>query len=120
MTAPNIVDVTTINSLTDGYALTTTLTTQLLDGITDKVLRINLIQVSNVDGTNDADVTITYYDGTTGWELASEVTVPAKASLVVLGNGSSLNLEEGAEIRGGASANSDLECIISYDTLDDA
>ena len=120
MADPNILDLSEMTPKQASGALTTTLTTQLLDGVLNKALRIHLIQVSNIDGTNDADVTIEYHDGTNSRAFASAVRVPAKASLVILGNGSLFNLDESGEIRGGASANGDLEYIISYDELDDA
>ena len=86
----------------------------------DKLLKINSIIVANVDGTNSADVTISWYDGSSDRHLAKTVAVPADTTLVVLSKESPIYLEEGQSIRGGASANSDLEVIISYDELDDA
>lgn len=120
MVDPNIVNVSEWTPKQTSGALTTTLTTQLLDGVTNKTLRIHFFLVSNIDGTNDADVTITYHDGTNSRALASTITVPADASVVIIGGGDVFNLDEGGEIRGGASATGDLEFIISYDEIDDA
>ena len=120
MAAPNLVNVTSIYGKTMGAALGTTLTTTLLTCASNKVLKINSIIVANVDGTNNADVTVSWYNGSTDYHLAKTVTVPADSTLVVLGKDSPIYLEENHSIRGGAGAASDLEIIISYDELDDA
>ena len=59
-------------------------------------------------------------NGSTDFYLASTVAVPADATLIVLGKDAPIFLEENQSIRGGASANSDLDVIISYEELDDA
>ncbi len=119
MAAPNIVNVTSITGKTMGAALGTTLTTNILTCSANRVLKINSIIVSNVDGTNNADVSVTFYDSSAvaGYRIASTVTVPADSTLVVLGKDSPIYLEESDEIRAGASAVSDLEIIISYEEL---
>tara|TARA_B100000287_G_scaffold202818_1_gene191507 strand:+ start:1039 stop:1407 length:369 start_codon:yes stop_codon:yes gene_type:complete len=122
MAAPNILSASSIYGKTTGAALDTTTTTSLLanSASSDKLLKLNSIIVANVDGTNSADVTISWYDGSNDRHLAKTVAVPADTTLVVLSKESPIYLEEGQSIRGGASANSDLEVIISYDELDDA
>jgi len=122
MAAPNIVNVTSIYGKTMGAALGTTLTTNILTCAANKVLKINSIIVANVDGTNNADVSVTFYDSSAvaSYRIASTVTVPADSTLIVLGKDSPIYLEESDEIRAGASASGDLEIIISYEELDDA
>jgi hypothetical protein len=119
MANPNIVNVTSIYGKTTGAALGTTLTTSLLANAASsgKVLKVNSIIVSNVDGTNQAGVTIDHYNGTTGFKMANTISVPADASVVILDKSSSIYLEEGQSIRGGASVASDLEIIISYEEI---
>ena len=120
MANPNIVNVTSIYGKTIGVALDTTTSTQLLACASNKLIKINSIIVSNIDGTSPADCTISFYDGSSTWHIASTIGVPAKSTLVVVGKDSPIYLEESDQIRGGASANSDLTCIISYEELDDA
>ena len=120
MANPNIVNVTSIYGKTLGASLGTTLTTTLLTCASEKLYKINSIIVSNIDGTNDADVTIYFYDGSNDWPLARLITVPAKSTLIVLGKDAPIYLEESDQIRGGASANGDLDVVISYEELDDA
>ena len=122
MAAPNLVNVSSIYGKTMGAALSTTTTTSLLANASgsNKLLKINSIIVSNVDGSNAADATISWYNGTTDYRLARTVAVPADSTLVVIGKDAPIYLEENHSIRGGASAASDLEIVISYEELDDA
>ena len=123
MANPNIVSVNSIFGNTTGIALTTTLTTVLLANASSsgKVFKIESIMIANVDGTNAADVTIdwnTNAGGTgTSIALAATISVPADATLNLVDKNSSFYLMENQSIIGGASANSDLECIISYEEI---
>jgi hypothetical protein len=123
MAAPNIVNVTTITGKTTYAALTTTLTTVLLanSAASGKVFKINSIMVANVDGTNAADVTVDINTAAAGsgtsYALAHTISVPADATLSVIDKTNSFYLEEDKSILGGASANSDLEIVISYEEI---
>lgn len=123
MANPNIVNVSDIRGKTTYAALTTTLTTSLLSNAaaSNKVLKINSILISNVDGTNSADATIsinTLASGSgTSYKIASTIPVPADATLQLIDKSSSFYLEEDKSILGGASANGDLEVIISYEEI---
>jgi len=118
MAAPNIVNVTTITGKTAGAALTTSsadiVTNSAASG---KVFKVNAIYVSNVDGTNNADVTVGFFDSSASatYELAYTITVPADATLDVLSK--HIYLEEGDKITALASANSDLEIVVSYEEI---
>ena len=123
MANPNIVSVNSIFGNTTGIALTTTLTTVLLanTSASGKVFKIESIMIANVDGSSAADVTIdwnTNAGGTgTSIALAATIAVPADATLNLVDKNSSFYLMENQSIIGGASANSDLECIISYEDI---
>lgn len=122
MAAPNIVNVTSIYGKTALAALDTTLTTSLLANASssNKLLKLNSIIVANKDGSSTANATISVYNGSTDFYLAYTIAVPADTTLIVLGKDAPIYLEEGQSIRGGASANGDLDIIISYEELDDA
>jgi hypothetical protein len=122
MAEPNLVNVTSIYGRTVNATLDTTTTTDILTCPSNKLIKINSIIVSNVDGTNSADVTVYYYNGSasTRAQIASTVAVPADSTLVVIGKDSPIYLEESDQIEAGASANGDLVIIISYEELDDA
>ena len=119
MAAPNLVNVTSIYGKTMGASLGTSNTNMLICA-SNKVYKVNSIIVSNVDGSSAATTTVSWYDGTTDYRLARTVTIPANSTLVLLGKDAPIYLEEGHSIRGGASAASDLEIVISYEELDDA
>jgi len=122
MAEPNIVNVSSIYGRTTSGTLTTSLSTDYLVCPSNKVLKVNSIICANIDGTNDADAVVFFRDSSRSANvaLASQITVPAKSTLVVLSKDTAIYLEEGDSIRGGANANSDLDIIISYEELDDA
>lgn len=86
MAAPNIVQVSSLYGKTVGAALGTTLTTDILTCPADKLIKVNTIIVSNVDGTADVDVSVSFYDysATTQYRLTSTIAVPADSTLVVV------------------------------------
>lgn len=120
MANPNILNATSIYGKTLGAALTTASLTDILTCPANKLLKINTILVSNVDGLNNADATVHLYDGTNRFTIAGGITVPAKSTLVLIGKDSPVYLPESWIIEAGASAESDLQIVISYDELDDA
>ena len=125
MAAPNIVNVSSILGKTAMVALSSTSQTTLLSNAasSDDVLKVNMIQVANVDGTNACDITIDVHSaasgGGTAYSLVSTVSVPADASLVVLDKNTAIYLEENTSITATAGTASDLEIVISYEQITD-
>jgi hypothetical protein len=123
MAAPNIVNVTTITGKANVVNLTTTSATAVVSNAASsgKVFKINSLVVSNVDGTNAADITISYYSeddiGGTATEIVSTVSVPADASLVVIDKNTSIYLEEDRSIGATAGAANDLKVVVSYEEI---
>lgn len=123
MTAPNIVNVTTIIGKSATIALSTTSATTLVSNAaaSGKVFKINMIQIANVDGTNACDVTVDLHSaasgGGTAFSLVSTISVPADASLVVLDKSTSVYLEEDRSITATAGTANDLEVIVSYEEI---
>jgi hypothetical protein len=116
MANPNIVNVASILGKTDTFALTTS-SANLVTATANTVFKINSILVTNIDGTNAADVTVAYNDGSNTRSIASTISVPADATLSVIDKTNSFYLEENEVISGLASANSDLVCLISYEVI---
>lgn len=120
MAAPNLVAPTTINGKTIGAALTTSSADILTNSSgSNSVLKVNSVYVANIDGTSSADVTVTVYDSSAAasYNLAKTIAVPADATLVVVDKDAYIYLEEGDKIAALASANSDLEIVISYEDI---
>ena len=120
MAAPNLVNVATITAKSVQAALSTTLTTEILANASssNKVFKINNIIVANIDGTNAVDVSVAITkSGGSPIMIASTVSVPADATLVVVDKNTALYLEEGDNIEAGAGAASDLTITINYEEL---
>jgi len=123
MAAPNIVNVTTITGKTSVVNLTTTNATLVVENpaASNKVFKINSLVVSNVDGTNAADITVSLYSedniGGTATQIVSTVSVPADASLVVIDKNTSIYLEEDKSIGATAGSASDLKVVCSYEEI---
>lgn len=116
MAAPNIVNVTTIIGKTAVQAVTTSATAIVANSAASgKVFKINALYVSNVDGTNAADVNVDIYRSTTAYHIAKTISVPADSTLDVISK--AIYLEEGDSLRVTASANSDLEAVCSYEEI---
>jgi hypothetical protein len=125
MAAPNIVNVSSILGKTAMVALSSTSQTTLLNNAasSDDVLKVNMIQVANIDGTNACDITIDVHSaasgGGTAYSLVATVSVPADASLVVLDKNTAIYLEENTSITATAGTAGDLEVIVSYEQITD-
>jgi len=123
MTAPNIVNVSTITGKTAYVALSSTAATELVSNAASsgKVFKINMIQIANVDGTNACDVTVDLHSqddiGGTAYSLISTASVAADSSLVVVDKNTAIYLEEDRSISATAGTASDLEVIVSYEEI---
>ena len=123
MSAPNIVNVSTITGKSFYLALSSTSATALVNNpaSSGKVFKINMIQVANVDGTNACEVTVDYHTqddiGGTAYSLVATVSVPADASLVVLDKNTAMYLEEDRSISVTAGTANDLEVLVSYEEI---
>ena len=123
MANPNIINVTTILGKSAVVSLTDTNATAVVSNAaaSDKVFKINSLVVSNVDGTNAADITIALYSeddiGGTATEIVSTVSVPADASLIVIDKNTSVYLEEDRSIGATAGSANDLKVIVSYEEI---
>ena len=85
MAAPNIVNVGTITGKTAVQAIGTSATAIVTNSAASgKVFKINALYVSNVDGTNSADVSVDLYRSSTAYHIAKTVAVPADSSIDVI------------------------------------
>jgi len=123
MAAPNIVNVSTIIGKSATVALASTSATAIVSNAASsgKVFKINMIQIANVDGTNACDATVNLYSqddiGGTAYALASTISVPADASLVVLDKSTAVYLEEDRSIGAIAGTANDLTVVVSYEEI---
>ena len=123
MANPNIVGVSQIFGKTNVADLTSTSAISVVSNAASsgQVLKINSIIISNVDGNSPFDVTINLYSaaalGGAATAIASTISVPADASLVVLDKSTSLYLEEDKSIGAIASSANKLKVVCSYEEI---
>ena len=126
MANPNIVNVTNILGNTSTNLISSTadpFATALANNAASsgKVYKINSIIVANVDGSAAADITIKIFSeddlGGTGTAIASTISVPADASLVVIDKSTSFYLLEDKSIGATASATNDLVVTCSWEEI---
>jgi len=116
MSAPNIISPTTINGKTAVLAVTTSATAIITNaGGSGKVLKVDQLLVTNINGTAGATVNADVYRSSTAYRFAYLMTVPAGATLDLISN--RIYLEEGDTLRLTASANSYLEAVASYEDI---
>jgi hypothetical protein len=114
MANPNIATATSVLANNAQVSLTTTTATQLITNAASsgKVFLIDSIIVANVDGANACDVTVTRFQSATNtgtaFPLASTITVPADASIIIVGKDNPINLTENESIYVTATAANDL------------
>lgn len=126
MANPNIVNITAMYGNTSSLLISSTadpFATALVNNpvSSGKVYRINSIVVANVDGASAADITIKIFSqddlGGTGTAIASTITVPADASLIVTDKTTSFYLLEDKSIGATASAANDLVVTCSWEEI---
>ena len=116
MTAPNIVNVVTITGKTAVQAVGTSAAAIVTNSASSgKVLKVNALYVSNVDGTNVAEITIDIYRSSTAYHIGKSIGVPSDATLDMVTK--AIYLEEGDALRLTANAASDLEAVCSYEEI---
>jgi hypothetical protein len=116
MVAPNIISPTTINGKTAVLAITTSPTAIVTNGSgSNKVLKIDQLLITNVNGTANATVTVDLFRSSTAYDIAYLMTVPAGATLDIIS--SRIYLEEGDTLRLTASINSYLDGVCSYEDI---
>lgn len=120
MAIPNIINASSLELKVAGQAVGTSATAIVSNAsASNNGVKVISLYVSNVDGTNAADITADVFDGSTAYEIASTVTVSADSTLVIISEGAPIYLEEGWSLRLTASAASDLEAVCSYQVVTD-
>jgi hypothetical protein len=129
MANPNIVNVTVINGVTTYLTPSGTTAVVLLPNAasSNKVFKINQIVVANTTGTA-ANTTVSIYtngavaqgsapSGGTAYPVASAISVPANASLIVVDKTTAIYLQEGTSITVTSGTGSALTYSISYEDI---
>jgi hypothetical protein len=130
MAAPNILALTTATGKTTYLTPSGTTALVLLQNAasSNKVLKINQIVAANVNGTNAVDCTVSIYtnggvaqgsapSGGTAFPIASTISVPADASLIVADKTTAIYLEENTSISVTSGTASGITYSISYEEM---
>jgi hypothetical protein len=130
MAAPNILALTTGTGKTTYYTPSGTSAVVLLTNAASsgKVLKINQIVAANVNGSAAVNATVSIYtngavaqgsapSGGTAYPIASTISVPANASLIVADKTTQLYLEEGTCISVTSGTASGITYSVSYEEL---
>jgi hypothetical protein len=120
---PNIVNVAAIYGNNSTTSLSSTSATSIINNAASsgKVYKVNSIVVANVDGSNAADITINIYSqddlGGTAFAIASTISVPADASLIVTDKTTSFYLKEDQSVGAIAGSSNDLVVTASWEEI---
>jgi hypothetical protein len=130
MANPNIAALTTLTGNTTYLTPSATTAVVLLPNAaaSGQVFRINQIVAANVNGTNAVDTTVSIYtngavaqgsapSGGTAFPLASTISVPADASLIVVDKTTAIYLMEGTSISVTSGTASGITYSISYEII---
>ena len=122
MANPNIVNVTIINGNTSTTSLTTTSATSLVSNAaaSSKVYKIDSIVVANTSASA-ANITINVYSaaalGGTAFPIASTISVPAYASLIVTDKTTTFYLLEDKSVGATAGTSTALVVTASWEEI---
>jgi len=126
MANPNIVSVSAIYGNTSTLLISSTadpFATAIVSNAASsgKIYKINSIVAANVDGTSAADISIKIFSaaalGGTGTAIASTISVPPDASLIVTDKTTSFYLLEDRSIGATASAANDIVVTCSWEEI---
>ena len=130
MANPNIAALTTLTGNTTYLTPSATTAVVLLANTASsgQVFRINQIVAANVNGTNAVDTTVSIYtnggvaqgsapSGGTAFPIASTISVPADASLVIVDKTTAIYLQEGTSITVTSGTASGITYSISYEDI---
>ena len=130
MAAPNILGLTTATGKTTYYTPSGTTAVVLLTNAASsgKVLKINQIVAANVNGSAAVTATVSIYtngavaqgsapSGGTAYPIASAISVPTNASLIVADKTTQIYLEENTCISVTSGTASGITYSVSYEEL---
>jgi len=130
MANPNILNATTINGVTTYLTPSGTSAVVLLPNAASsgKVFKINQIIAANVNGTSAVDCTVAIYtngavaqgsapSSGTAYPIASTISVPADAALIVSDKTTAFYLQEGTSITVTSGTGSGITYTVSYEDI---
>lgn len=123
MAAPNIANLSTVTGKTNQISLTTATATSVLSNAASsgKVFKVNMLRVTNVDGTDSVNITVKVHSaaagGGTGYEITSTQALAADTYTDIITKDNTLYIEEDRSISVTASAADDAVVVVSYEEI---
>lgn len=120
MAAPNLINIANVTAKSLCVLLTTANVAVLTNAVASgKVLKINSIRITNIDGTNVAYFTGYLFDAAAAGSshFGVLIDIAPKTSMMLVTKEDGLYLEEGDSLNFLAQANGDLSMIVSYEEL---
>jgi hypothetical protein len=130
MANPNLLAATTATGTTTYYTPTGTTAVVLLANTASsgQVFKINQIVATNVNGSSAVNATVSIYtngavaqgsapSGGTAYPIASTISVPANAALIVVDKTTQVYLQEGTSISVTSGTASGITYSISYEVI---
>jgi len=130
MASPNLANVSTITGTTTYFTPSGTTAVVLLPNAASSglVYRINQIVAANVNGTSAVNATVSLYSngavaqgsapsGGTAYPIASTISVPANASLIVVDKTTAIYLMENMSISVTSGTASGITFSVSYEIM---
>jgi hypothetical protein len=118
MANPNIAALTTITGNTQVQSITTSPVSIVNNpAASGKILKINSLFISNIDGTNASDITIDLFRSSVAYKIINTVSVLADTSFTAIDKTLSLYLLEGDSLRLTAGNNSRLQAVCSFEEI---
>jgi hypothetical protein len=118
MTAPNIVNMTSLQGET-AVAVATASFTDLVENVaaSNKVYKINSLSASNVSTIESVDVSVDLVRNSNSYAVVRNLSIPTTSSLIAISKDHSLYLQEGDKLQVKASQSTSIEIICSYEVI---
>jgi hypothetical protein len=118
MTAPNLLNTTTVTAKSVGSNVTTVTANVVNNGSgSNTLVKVNFLNLSNITGTAASSNVFLAKSGGISYPILSNVSIPGAALLVAWGKDTAVYLEEGDAITANASANSTVVITSSYEII---
>ena len=123
MAAPNLIGATLIYGKTTGTVLSNTSSLLVLNNAasSNKVFKINTLNVANANSGIAANITINYYTaailGGNALPIVANVTIPAGSTLSIIDKSSQYYMEENTSIGAIASTSNVFVVTVSYEDI---
>lgn len=122
MANPNISALTSVTGFTIFDTMPSSLTSVLSNASgSNTIIKINTIIVSNIHNSNNVDISFALNSAASGggsnYYISKNITVPINSSLVIVGKDAPIYLTENRSVVCIASASSNADYTISYETI---